>query len=183
LNTEITHRGLPEEQHPPKVKVVDGSVVPKDVSPEGIEAFIRAARAVTGVNSDDLAIILVNQLVHAQGKIEDGSELKLNAALAALAEHKPVDVCEAMLASQMVAIHAQCMSLLARSAGTFHLESQQQYTNLALKLSRVFALQMETFRKYRQKGQQKMTVEHVHVHQGGQAIVGNVTNQGGGDNV
>jgi hypothetical protein len=33
---------------------------------------------------------------------------------------------------------------------------------------------METLDKHRGKGQQKVTVEHVHVHQGGQAIVGNV---------
>lgn len=31
------------------------------------------------------------------------------------------------------------------------------------------------------KGQQKVTVEHVHVHAGGQAIVGNVERPGGGD--
>ena len=31
------------------------------------------------------------------------------------------------------------------------------------------------------KGQQKMTVEHVHVHEGGQAIVGNVQQGGGAD--
>jgi len=28
--------------------------------------------------------------------------------------------------------------------------------------------------RHRGKGQQKMTVEHVHVHEGGQAIVGNI---------
>jgi hypothetical protein len=33
---------------------------------------------------------------------------------------------------------------------------------------------MEALDKHRDKGQQKVTVEHVHVHQGGQAIVGNV---------
>jgi hypothetical protein len=32
--------------------------------------------------------------------------------------------------------------------------------------------------RHRGKGQQKVTVDHVHVHSGGQAIVGNV--QGGG---
>jgi len=33
---------------------------------------------------------------------------------------------------------------------------------------------------YRGKAQQKVTVEHVHVHSGGQAIVGAVTPGGGG---
>ena len=34
---------------------------------------------------------------------------------------------------------------------------------------------METLDKHRGKGQQKVTVEHVHVEAGGQAVVGNVT--------
>jgi len=48
------------------------------------------------------------------------------------------------------------------------------------KLARTFTAQMEALTRYRGKGQQKMTVEHVHVHQGGQAIVGNVNQEGGG---
>jgi hypothetical protein len=37
---------------------------------------------------------------------------------------------------------------------------------------------LEALNRHRGKGQQKVTVEHVHVHEGGQAIVGNV--EGGG---
>ena len=33
--------------------------------------------------------------------------------------------------------------------------------------------------KHRGKGQQKVTVEHVHVHDDGQAVVGNVERPGG----
>lgn len=36
-------------------------------------------------------------------------------------------------------------------------------------------MQVEALQRYRGKGQQRVTVEHVHVHQGGQAIVGAVT--------
>lgn len=34
--------------------------------------------------------------------------------------------------------------------------------------------------RHRGKGQQKVTVEHVHIHRGGQAIVGSVSGVGGG---
>jgi hypothetical protein len=37
-----------------------------------------------------------------------------------------------------------------------------------------------TLNRHRGKGQQKVTVEHVHVHEGGQAIVGNVESRGDG---
>jgi len=37
---------------------------------------------------------------------------------------------------------------------------------------------LESLNRHRGKGQQRVTVEHVHVHEGGQAIVGNI--EGGG---
>src|SRR5215207_7786768 len=52
--------------------------------------------------------------------------------------------------------------------------------NSANKLSRTYSTLLEALNRHRGKGQQKVTVEHVHVHEGGQAIVGNVETQGGG---
>ncbi len=43
------------------------------------------------------------------------------------------------------------------------------------KLSRTFTTQMEALKRYRTGGEQKVTVQHVSVAEGGQAIVGNVT--------
>lgn len=45
--------------------------------------------------------------------------------------------------------------------------------NRATKLNRTFLAQLEALNKYRGKGQQKKTVEHVHVNEGGQAVIGN----------
>jgi hypothetical protein len=45
---------------------------------------------------------------------------------------------------------------------------------------RTFTSQMETLKKYRTGGQQKMIVKHIHVNQGGQAIVGSINQRGGG---
>src|SRR5215469_17839169 len=47
--------------------------------------------------------------------------------------------------------------------------------NQASKLSRTFAALTEALDRRRGKRQQRITVEHVHVHAGGQAIVGSVT--------
>ena len=38
-----------------------------------------------------------------------------------------------------------------------------------------YATQMEALKRYRTGGEQKVTVQHVSVSEGGQAIVGNVT--------
>jgi hypothetical protein len=58
--------------------------------------------------------------------------------------------------------------------------NQDSNGNLAVKLLRTFAAQTEALQRYRGKGQQKVTVEHVLVHTGGQAIVGSVGQSGGG---
>jgi hypothetical protein len=39
---------------------------------------------------------------------------------------------------------------------------------------------LDALNRHRGKGQQKVTVEHVHVHTGGQAVVGTVEHPGGG---
>ena len=57
---------------------------------------------------------------------------------------------------------------------------RDRHGSLAVKLLRTFALQVEALQRYRGKGQQKVTVEHVHVHAGGQAIVGAITPGGRG---
>jgi hypothetical protein len=54
------------------------------------------------------------------------------------------------------------------------LEARQQYLNLANKLSRTYACLLEALDKRRGKRQLKVTVEHVHVHQGVQAIEGHI---------
>jgi hypothetical protein len=49
------------------------------------------------------------------------------------------------------------------------------------KLLRTFSIQMETLKRYRTGGEQKVTVQHVSVSDNAQAIVGNVSTGGGGD--
>ena len=46
------------------------------------------------------------------------------------------------------------------------------------KLSRSFAILLDALNRHRGKGQQKVTVEHVHVHAGSQAVVGLVETAG-----
>src|SRR5262245_17913539 len=53
-------------------------------------------------------------------------------------------------------------------------QQQDSAQNALNKLMRTFTNQMETLKRYRSGAQQTVKVEHVHVHEGGQAIVGNV---------
>jgi hypothetical protein len=99
-----------------------------------------------------------------------GSE-DINRALAAVTGIGARDETEALLATQMVATHFAAMGVLRRLKGSETVPQQDSNGNLAVKLLRTFTMQVEALQRYRGKGQQRVTVEHVHVHAGGQAIV------------
>ena len=65
--------------------------------------------------------------------------------------------------------------------GEQSLQGRSENLSQANKLSRTYSTLLEALNRHRGKGQQKVTVEHVHVHAGGQAVVGTVETQGGGD--
>ena len=100
--------------------------------------------------------------------------------LAVIKGVEPKDQVEVMLAAQIAAIHMATMTF-ARRLGRVESISQQDSAERALnKLARTFAIQVEALKRHRTGGGQTVRVEHVTVNEGGQAIVGNVTQAGGG---
>jgi len=95
----------------------------------------------------------------------------------------PRDGLEGLLALQMVATHNLAMHYLNLAVQAQTVPAIEPFTNSANRLLRTFAKQVEVLKTYRTKGEQKVEVEHVHVHRGGQAIVGTVshTSTGGAD--
>jgi hypothetical protein len=106
-------------------------------------------------------------------------DTELNAGLAAVSGIAPENEAEAMLAVQMVGTHEVAMEMLTKAKRAETTDHLERYGALATKLLRTYTAQLEALSKLRRGGAQKVTVEHVHVYEGGQAIVGNVT-QGGG---
>jgi hypothetical protein len=136
-----------------------------------------------GSQSDEFNNTLATQVIdslwlkHSDAK---GEEKLMSAALAAMAGIGPRDELEGMLAAQMVAAHNAAMECFRRSMiseQTF--EGRKEALSQANKLSRTYTTLLEALNRHRGKGQQKVTVEHVHVHAGGQAIVGAVEAGGG----
>ena len=101
-----------------------------------------------------------------------------NRVMALLNGIQPQDEIEGMLAVQMIGVHNLAMDYIGKATRTERVGFMSTYMNGATKSLRTFVAQMEALKKYRTGGQQKMIVEHVHVNEGGQAIVGTV-NQGG----
>jgi hypothetical protein len=98
------------------------------------------------------------------------------AILAFLASAKPADAIEGMMAAQLYASNAAAMECYRRAmVPSQSWEVKQTLLSLGAKLTKANATQVEALKKYRSKSEQKVVVEHVHVHSGGQAIVGQVT--------
>jgi hypothetical protein len=106
--------------------------------------------------------------------------MAVNAMLAAVASVQPQNETEAMLAVQMAKTHEFAVALLDRAKQAQHVPTLESYGNMAMKLLRTYTAQVEALAKLRRGGNQTVRVEHVHVHPGGQAIVGNVTHPGAG---
>jgi hypothetical protein len=89
---------------------------------------------------------------------------------------------EGMLAVQMVTAHnaaMRCMRLASLDGQSP--SGTEANINRATKLMRTYTAQVEALNRHRSKARQTMIVKHVHVHEGGQAIVGNVAEgQGAG---
>ena len=66
------------------------------------------------------------------------------------------------------------MDCYRRARNARSLAERCEHLNLAVKLARTSATLVGALDKHRGKGQQKMRVEHVHVHDGAQAVVGNI---------
>ena len=94
----------------------------------------------------------------------------------------PQNELEGMLAAQMISIHDLLMKQVRNCATDNRVDVVNLKINQITKLSRTFIAQLDALNKHRGKGQQKITVEHVTVNEGGQAIVGNVA-QGGRDEI
>ena len=84
-----------------------------------------------------------------------------------------------MLGAQMACVHMASMTFARRLAHTETIAQQDSAQKSLNKLLRAYTNQMEALRKHRNGGQQTVTVQHVQVNEGGQAIVGNVDRGGG----
>lgn len=128
---------------------------------------------------EDLAQLHIAEIIpllcHRENIPDEQLIAKHDAAIATLAEINPRDGKERMLAMQMIGCHEAAMECLHRAMLNGQtLKGRDVNLKHAEKLMATYTNLLDSLNKNRGKGQQKVTVEHVHVEAGGQAIVGNV---------
>lgn len=176
---EALDRRIMRKRRPVKVAFDDQGLVD---SPHADRAgHVVALAEALGTTSLDFVRASIGRLEHASRsslKARGESAVELNADLALVHAIAPQDELEATLAVQMAGTHALATELLGRARQTDNTEHLQLYGNLAVKLLRTFPAQVEALARHRGKGEQTVTVEHIHKHvtvqPGAQAIVGDV---------
>jgi hypothetical protein len=129
--------------------------------------------------SASLLTALINQICASSGAslaVEDQQDLWKQAALSAFIGLDPKTEIEGMLATQLVAYHMSALDCFRRAMIKNQNPQVRDYNlNQANKLCRTYTTLLEALRRCQGKASlQKVTVEHVHVHEGGQAIVGHI---------
>jgi len=133
-------------------------------------------KAALGTTSSDFVNASLLQLQGAARLPCSGiSAVAVNAALAFIEGAKPRNEMEAGLAMQMACTHAANMIILGRLQGGVVGDRRLiAIVNASARLSQAFASQAEAYRRLRYGGSQFVRVEHVHVNEGAQAVIGTI---------
>ena len=106
------------------------------------------------------------------GLYDQLEEATLNAALATIDSMQPRSELQAVLAVQIIATGFAGLRFLRQS----HRQMTEDYINVyggyAIKLLRLQNEMIQTFDRYRRGNKQTVEVRHVHIHPGGQGVVG-----------
>jgi len=147
---------------------------------------MKGLQKATGNRTEQGVSRVINQTANAlvwPRRIE-GDVLPMSVAI--IGEMAPSNATEAMLAVQMIAVNDAALMFIRRAtADGQSTEVTDANVARAARLMRIFTEQVDAMQRLQGKaGQQKVTVEHVQVHAGGQAIVGAVNvskpDKGGG---
>jgi hypothetical protein len=99
-------------------------------------------------------------------------EATLNAALAIIDSMQPRSELQALLAVEIIATGFAGLRFLRQSHRNMAEDFINVYGNYAIKLLRLQNEMIQTFDRYRRGNKQTVEVRHVHIHPGGQGVVG-----------
>jgi hypothetical protein len=134
----------------------------------------RLREAFGNTMSDEFVEVLLGKLLEAlrPAALESLEEPTVNAALAIIDSMCPQSELEALLAVQIIAAGFSGLRLLRQSQQQMTQDYIDTYGNYAIKLLRLQNEMIQTFDRYRRGNKQTVEVRHVHIHPGGQGVVG-----------
>jgi hypothetical protein len=161
-------------KQPIRYKVVNNG---SDITLNHPDPLVGRALLMNALGSADSDFVdgIVSQFIRESRTDQGTDERKLNFLLSIVEGIEPKDQLETMLAAQMAVVHVATMTMGFRLTHSENILEQDSTERPFNKLARTFAMQMEALKRYRTGAEQKVTLQNVSVADGGQAIVGNVT--------
>jgi hypothetical protein len=162
-----------------RIKGIQGDVVSFASPGPADQVWRKQLKATLGTASDSFVDMTLQHLEQAARLPGAGpSNVSINGALAVIAAFAPKNEVEAALALQAACVHMVTMVMMARIGGGHGSDRRlPALASVTAKLVRAYCAAVETHRRLRVGGEQKITVQHVTVNEGGQAIVGTVNSR------
>ena len=152
----------------PRLKIVENAEGVRQATHdhESIKVWVVKLCETFGTDNFDAAHYLMGQVTHVaiQDKGPNFTADDMSAPLAVVDGIGPRDMTEGMLATQMAAVHHAAMTMMTRTCSAPDAKGMEAYGNLATKMLRTFTAQMDTLKRYRSKGEQRVVVQHQHVN-------------------
>ena len=159
----------------PKKRHFDVDRIMEEASEQHLNRSIMFERLSEAFGSQDTDFVwgLTQQLMDAAGSFHHGEAIGF--LLSVIRAVKPRDHLEAMLVAQMASIHLAMMHFTDELAPDpnfpINIPKRDSASRALTSFARTFASQMGALKHYRSGGEQRVTVQHVSVNDGGQAIV------------
>lgn len=118
---------------------------------------------------------ILRQLVRASASGDRPDEVNIAFMIAMVKSIRPRDAIEAMLVAQMVSVHVMAMRCAQHLATADDLARHDSAARALGRLARTFPAQIDALNRHRSQSEPAITVQNVSVADGGNAIVGNVT--------
>lgn len=163
-----------------QLTVKDGATSVKAAEGEDDLLYYAALLEALGTSSMPFHNATMNNVISVMSPGRNVTADQYNAAVAIMAAVEPQNELEATLASQMVAANDCAMRCMRSMVGSDFVDHHKMYGDLANKFMRTFTAQFEALARVRRGGEQ--IVKHVHVNEGGQAVIAGTINQGRGVN-
>jgi hypothetical protein len=128
-----------------------------------------------GVADRDAMHGILRQLVRASVNGQKPDAASLAFMISMVKSIKPRDAVEAMLVAQMVSVHVMAMRCAHQLASAEDIAQLESAGRALGRLTRTFPAQIEALNRHRNHGEPAITVQNLSVGDGGNAIVGNVT--------
>ena len=170
--TEAAKSAVTEAATVPRIKLSSQGFFIDHPDPKRGEQLMADA---LGAGDRDAMDGILRQLVKASASGGRPDEVNLAFMVSMVKSIRPRDSVEAMLVAQMVSVHVMAMRCAQHLAHAKDLAQHDSAARALGRLARTFPAQIDALNRYRSHGEPAITVQNVKVADGGNAIVGNVT--------